>query len=105
MTATAQVAAPAMRGRQSIGGAAVVLVGGFIASRLLGLLRDVLIGARFGTTPDYDLYVAAFKIPDAIFTLVAGGALGSVLVPVFSEFLAGAPVRSPKSEVRSRLID
>src|SRR5438105_14496192 len=82
--------------RQSIGGAAIVLLGGFIASRLVGLLRDVLIGARFGTTPDYDLYVAAFKIPDAIFTLVAGGALGSVLVPVFSEYLvASHPVSDP----------
>src|ERR671933_1548981 len=103
MTATAQVAAPALRRRQSIGGATVILLSGFVASRLLGLLRDVLIGARFGTTPDYDLYVAAFKIPDAIFTLVAGGALGSVLVPVFSEFLAGTPVLSPQSSAARRL--
>jgi len=34
---------PIARSRQSIGSAAVILLGGFVASRLLGLLRDVLV--------------------------------------------------------------
>jgi putative peptidoglycan lipid II flippase len=45
----------------------------------------VVLTSRFGATTDYDLYLAAFRIPDVVFTLVAGGALGSTLVPVFSE--------------------
>jgi putative peptidoglycan lipid II flippase len=67
--------------------AGLVLFAGTVASRLLGLLRDVVVSARFGTSGDLDLYVAAFRVPDLAFTLVSGGALGSALVPVFSDAL------------------
>lgn len=79
-------ATPPAAGR--IAGAAAILLGGFVASRLVGVLRDVIISARFGTSGELDVYYAAFRIPDAIFTLVAGGALGSSLIPVFAESLA-----------------
>src|SRR5919198_1229483 len=84
----AAVASPMTSGSR-IAGAAAVLLGGFVASRLTGLLRDVVISAQFGTSTDYDLYLVAFRLPDAIFTLVAGGALGSALVPVLFQYLAG----------------
>ena len=60
----------------------------FLASRLLGLLRDVVIGAQFGTSGSYDAYVAAFRIPDIIYTLIAGGILVSAFVPTFTDYLA-----------------
>ena len=60
----------------------------FLVSRLLGLLRDVVIGAQFGTSGDYDAYVAAFKIPDIIYTLIAGGILVSAFLPTFTGYLA-----------------
>lgn len=60
----------------------------FAVSRLLGLLREVVIGARFGTGPELDAYLAAFRLPDLIFYLVAGGALGSAFIPVFAASLA-----------------
>ena len=60
----------------------------FIASRLLGLLRDVVISARFGTSDALDAYNAAFRVPDIIFTLMAGGALASAFIPTFSGYLA-----------------
>lgn len=60
----------------------------FAASRLLGLLREVVIGARFGTGAELDAYLAAFRLPDLIFYLVAGGALGSAFLPVFTASLA-----------------
>lgn len=65
--------------------AALTLLLGFGLSRIVGALRDVVLTAQFGATVEYDVYVAAFRIPDVIFTLVAGGALGSTLVPVFSD--------------------
>ena len=68
-------------------GPAVILTGAFIASRAVGLARDVAIGAQFGTSLDNDLYVAAFRLPDTIFSLLAGGALGSALIPVFARRL------------------
>ena len=80
--------ARAESGGVSFLGPAVILTGAFIASRLVGLARDIAIGAQFGTSLDYDLYVAAFRLPDTIFSLLAGGALGSALIPVFARTLA-----------------
>lgn len=60
----------------------------FLVSRLLGLLRDVVIGAQFGTSGNYDAYVAAFRIPDIIYTLIAGGIRRSAFVPTFTGYLA-----------------
>jgi putative peptidoglycan lipid II flippase len=59
----------------------------FAASRLLGLVREMVIGAQFGTTGQLDAYLAAFRLPDLIFYLVAGGALGSAFIPVFTATL------------------
>ncbi len=58
----------------------------FVLSRLTGLAREVIIGARFGTSAEYDAYLAAFRAPDLLFQLVAGGALGSAFIPVFAGF-------------------
>ena len=35
----------------------------------------MVIGARFGTSAELDAYLAAFRVPDLLFQLVAGGAL------------------------------
>lgn len=66
----------------------------FVLSRLTGLARQVIIGALFGTSPDYDAYVAAFRVPDTLFQLVAGGALVSALLPVYTT------VRTREGEAR-----
>lgn len=60
----------------------------FATSRLLGLVRQVVFGAYFGTGPEMDAYVAALRIPDTIFLVVAGGALGSAFIPLFTSRLA-----------------
>lgn len=66
-----------------------VIVGiAFILSRLLGVVREIAIAAEFGTSPDYDAYVAAFRIPDLLFLLVMSGAFGSAFIPVFAGFIA-----------------
>lgn len=66
----------------------LIVTGGYLFSRVLGLARDVIITARFGTSPEMDAYRAAFNIPDLIYLIVAGGALGSAFIPVFSSFLS-----------------
>lgn len=53
-----------------------------------GLLRNVLIARQFGIGADLDAYYAAFKLPDLLFAIVAGGALATAFIPVFAEFLA-----------------
>ena len=47
-----------------------------------------MIGAEFGASADLDAFLAAFRIPDFIFQLVAAGALSSALIPVISGLLA-----------------
>lgn len=60
----------------------------FVASRAMGLLREIVIGRQFGTSADLDAYLAAFRLPDLFFALMAGGALGSAFIPVFADYLA-----------------
>jgi putative peptidoglycan lipid II flippase len=71
-----------------IAGAATLVMALFVVSRLLGLLREVVIARQFGTSADMDAYLAAFRVPDFLFYMVAGGALGSAFIPTFSGFLA-----------------
>lgn len=68
--------------------AATLVMALFVVSRALGLLREMVIGAQFGASADLDAYLAAFRLPDLLFTLVAGGALASAFIPTFSERLA-----------------
>ncbi|MGH2448187.1 MAG: murein biosynthesis integral membrane protein MurJ [Chloroflexota bacterium] len=64
--------------------AALLLSASFVLSRVLGLLRNVLIAAIFGNSHLTDAYFAAFNIPDTIYALISGGALASAFVPVFA---------------------
>lgn len=56
-------------------------------SRVLGIVRESVMAAQFGLGPLTDAYVLAFQIPDLLFFLIAGGALSSAFIPVFSEYL------------------
>lgn len=56
-------------------------------SRVLGQVRDTIMAAKFGVGPMTDAYVLAFQVPDLLFFLIAGGALSSAFIPVFSEYL------------------
>ncbi|MCH9663070.1 MAG: murein biosynthesis integral membrane protein MurJ [Gammaproteobacteria bacterium] len=64
--------------------AALVVMLFFVLSRVMGLGREVVIGALYGTSAELDAYLAAFRIPDLLFQLVAGGALGSAFIPTFA---------------------
>jgi len=71
--------------------AGLVVTGAFLASRVLGWLRVLVLGNLFGkpdSIADLDAYYAAFRIPDLTFELVAAGAIASALIPVLSGLLA-----------------
>ena len=76
-----------MLAKQNLSLAAIILVVGFVGSRLLGLVRNMVIGGVFGTGPELDAYFAAFRIPDFLFQVIAGAALGSAFIPVFTTYL------------------
>ena len=76
-------ASGALDNRQIVQKALIVLFG-FLASGLLGLLRIAVVGAQFGTGAANDAFAAAQQLPETVFVLVAGGALGSSFIPVFA---------------------
>src|SRR5205807_3031683 len=67
---------------------ALVVMTGFLLSRLLGAVRNVVIAAHFGAGPEYGAYVAAIALPDLVFQVLVGGAVGSAFIPVFKRYLA-----------------
>jgi putative peptidoglycan lipid II flippase len=76
-----------LNGRQTMGAAAAVISTSYLASRLLGLLRDRLLVSHFGKGPVLDAYNAAFRLPDLLFTLLVSGAFAVAFIPVFTEYL------------------
>jgi len=57
-----------------------------LASRVLGQLRETAIAAWFGQTGLTDVYRQSFRLPDMLFLMIAGGALSSSFVPVFTDY-------------------
>jgi len=50
------------------------------------LVRQILFNALFGTGSESNAYYAAFRLPEMLFSLIAGGALIQAFVPVFISF-------------------
>ena len=59
-----------------------------LISRILGYVRDVVLLSSFGQDFRTDAYYAAFNIPDFIYSVLLGGALGSAFIPIFTQYLA-----------------
>ena len=75
----------ALDNRQVIQKAMIVLVG-FLASGVLGFLREAVLARQFGAAAARDSFVAAQQIPEIVFVLVAGGALGSSFIPIYAKY-------------------
>lgn len=56
-----------------------------VVSRLLGLARDMLTAAVFGTTALASAYVTAFTLPNLFRRLLGEGALTAALIPTLSD--------------------
>ncbi len=86
---TSESLAPAEKGGASrrVGGAAGILMVSILLSRVLGLVRDRVVAHQFGQSLQTDVYNAAFTIPDLIQYLIAGGALSSAFIPVFTDYM------------------
>ena len=69
--------------------ATFILTGAFVVSRIFGLVRTLLFAFVFGAGATSDAYIQAFYIPDFIFNVVAGGALASAFIPVFTKYMVG----------------
>jgi putative peptidoglycan lipid II flippase len=66
----------------SVAEASFILMASFFFSALLGAVRQILFNVQFGAGSDANAYYAAFRLPDTLFSLIAGGALSSAMIPV-----------------------
>src|SRR5712672_2714197 len=67
-------------------------------SRILGLVRDVLIARLFGAGLATDAFFVAFRIPNLLRRLFAEGAFSQAFVPVLSEY------RTRRGDLETKLL-
>jgi len=65
----------------------LIMMVGLLGSRIAGFIRERVIAHQFGQQYYTDIYNGSFTIPDLIFFLIAGGAISSAFIPVFSEYI------------------
>jgi len=58
-----------------------------LLSRILGLVRDVVVARFFGSGLATDAFFVAFRIPNLLRRLLAEGSLTIAFIPVFTEYL------------------
>ena len=75
--------------RSSVARSAGIVSMAVMASRVLGLVREMVFAFFFGASKSYaiDAYFIAFRIPNLLRDLFAEGALSSAFVTVFSDYL------------------
>jgi putative peptidoglycan lipid II flippase len=80
--------------RRHIARNVLVVAASFGLAAVAGLFRNAVIASTFGIGASLDAYYAAFKLPDLLFTVVAGGALATAFIPVFADHAATGDRRS-----------
>jgi putative peptidoglycan lipid II flippase len=58
-----------------------------MASRLLGVAREMVLAALFGAGREMDAFNVAFRIPNLLRDLFAEGAMSAAFVPTFTRTL------------------
>jgi putative peptidoglycan lipid II flippase len=60
----------------------ILFISAYVLSAGLGIIRQALFNAEFGTGMEASAYYAAFRLPDTIASLISGGALSNAMIPV-----------------------
>ena len=75
-------------GSRQIARAAGTVMAAILLGQIAGLARSILVARLFGASHELDAFLAANRVSETLFLLVAGGALGSAFIPAFTGFLA-----------------
>src|SRR5512141_707785 len=78
-------AKPQDENRSVVKAAGVIGVATF-SSRILGVIRDMVLARLFGATPAADAFFIAFRVPNLLRELFAEGSMSSAFIPVFTEY-------------------
>ena len=72
----------------AIGRNSVLLAGAAFISRVLGWVRLTTLAVVFGVSGALDPFLAAFRLPDLLYQLIAAGAIASAIVPAVASLVA-----------------
>ena len=72
---------------KKVGIASVIMMLSVLASRLIGLLREVVIASIGGASGEVDAYQVAFIVPEILNHIVASGFLSVTFIPIFTAYL------------------
>jgi putative peptidoglycan lipid II flippase len=70
------------------GGAAAIIAGSILVSRVFGIFRQSLMAAFLGTSGVADAFAASFRISNIIQNLFGEGVLSASFIPVYARLLA-----------------
>ena len=83
----AETAVETRQAGAQIARAAAIIMAAFIVSNLVGFVQTLVISRAFGTSAQLDSFNAANRVTELLFNLMAGGALGSAFIPLFTGLL------------------
>jgi len=69
--------------------ASAIWAGSIFLSRIMGLVREQIIGRTLGASRQTDIYFASFTLPDFLYYLMAAGALSIVFIPIYLRVVDG----------------
>jgi putative peptidoglycan lipid II flippase len=75
---------------RAVRAAALLYAASVLLSRVIGLVREGVIGRVLGDSGEADVYWVAFILPDFLNYLLAGGALSLVMIPLLQAARRGA---------------
>jgi len=73
---------------KKVGIASLIMMGSILLSRVIGLIREMIIASFGGAKGAVDAYQVAFVIPEILNHIIASGFLSVTFIPIFSHYLA-----------------
>jgi len=67
--------------------ATLIMMSSVLLSRVIGLLREMILARYGGTSYEMDAYVTAFIVPELLNHFLAGGFLSITFIPIFQKHL------------------
>ena len=75
------------RSAHSLSIATLIMMGSVLLSRVIGLVREIILARYGGTSYEMDAYVTSFIIPELLNHFLAGGFLSITFIPIFQKHL------------------
>jgi putative peptidoglycan lipid II flippase len=74
--------------KRSITVASAIMMASIFLSRVLGIVREIVLASYGGTRAEMDAYVASFLLPEIVNHLLASGFMSITFIPIFQRHLA-----------------